>query len=748
VILTSSSVIGNVWSNGATTQAITVSTAGDYGVTITYGNGCTAQSVTTAVSVTPTVIPLLSISTANTTVCQNASTVFTATATNGGNAPSYQWKVNGVNAGSNSATFTTTTLTNGQTVTCILTSNANCANPTAANSNTITMVVNNCSGVANTQLTTTYCGIQNIALNAAIACNAVVGATNYDFEFTNLTTNVVGIKTVTGTSVSLNSVTPAFQYGTQYNVRVRAKVGGVYGNYSTTCVIGTVCNPSICGVPLTKLRTSDCGKLNLSPLTGQIIANAVTAASQYQFEFRNISTNAVYATKLQTSNALALNTVTPALQYNTQYNVKVRAYIGGIAGTYGDNCVIGFIGDPNAAVANTQLTTASCGATNLVLTGTIACNAVTGATNYEWEFMNQSNTTLVSTITTTSTSLSLNSVNGLQWNTQYNVRVRAYIGTLAGSYSVACLIGITPNPNIVVPSTKLRTNDCGKLNFGLGNFLVADAVSGANQYEFEVRDVNTNAFIANKIQASNGLYFNTIPQLQWGTQYKVSVRARISTTWGTFGTPCIIGFICNPAICGVPTTNLRTSDCGKLNFNFSTGLVVASTVYGATLYEFEITDLTTNAVSVQSRTTMNLVFNTVVPALQNNRQYSIKVRATISGVVGTYGSACTIGFVSGSREGLEAEEMNAEEILNENIFNINVYPNPFNQQATLFIQSSKSDKAQVQIFDMVGNLVWNEQVSTNINVSIGNDFATGTYIVKVLNENGEQAMHRMVKLND
>jgi hypothetical protein len=86
--------------------------------------------------------------------------------------------------------------------------------------------------------------------------------------------------------------------------------------------------------------------------------------------------------------------------------------------------------------------------------------------------------------------------------------------------------------------------------------------------------------------------------------------------------------------------------------------------------------------------------------------------------------------------------------INESIFNLSVYPNPFNQQATLFIQSSKSDKAQVQIFDMVGNLVWNEQVNTNKNVSIGNDFATGTYIVKVLNESGEQATHRLVKLND
>jgi hypothetical protein len=81
--------------------------------------------------------------------------------------------------------------------------------------------------------------------------------------------------------------------------------------------------------------------------------------------------------------------------------------------------------------------------------------------------------------------------------------------------------------------------------------------------------------------------------LQWGTQYKISVRARISSTWGTFGTACTIGFICDPNVCGVPTTALRTGDCGKLNFNLSTGYAVANTVAGATLYEFEITDIST-----------------------------------------------------------------------------------------------------------------------------------------------------------
>jgi hypothetical protein len=290
-------------------------------------------------------------------------------------------------------------------------------------------------------------------------CNAVAGATNYDFEFTNLTTSVVAVKTTSSNSVGLNSVTPAIQFGTQYNVRVRAKVGGVYGNYGTVCLIGTVCNPSICGVPATQLRTGDCGKLNLSPLTGQVIADPVAAASQYEFEFRNISTNALYATKLQTSNVILLNSVSPAMQWNTQYNVKVRAYIAGVAGTYGNNCVIGFIPDPSVVgVPNTQLTTSYCGKTNLALTGSITCTAVTGAGTYEWEFKNQANTTVVATKTTTSTGLNLSTVSGLQWNTQYNVRVRAYIGAVGGNYNVSCLIGLIPDPAISgVPATKIRT---------------------------------------------------------------------------------------------------------------------------------------------------------------------------------------------------------------------------------------------------------------------------------------------------
>ncbi len=74
--------------------------------------------------------------------CSGTSITYTATPTNGGAAPSYQWQVNGGNVGANQSTYTTSTLANNDQVSCILTSNVRCKSGDPATSNIITVTVN------------------------------------------------------------------------------------------------------------------------------------------------------------------------------------------------------------------------------------------------------------------------------------------------------------------------------------------------------------------------------------------------------------------------------------------------------------------------------------------------------------------------------------------------------------------------------------------------------------------------------
>ncbi|MCB0698846.1 MAG: hypothetical protein KDC11_03320, partial [Chitinophagaceae bacterium] len=101
----------------------------------------TATSNTVTMTVNPNLTPSVTIAATATTICSGTSVTFTPTPTNGGTSPAYQWKVNGSNVATGS-TYTTTTLANGDQITCVMTSNDPCASPTTATSNTITMTVN------------------------------------------------------------------------------------------------------------------------------------------------------------------------------------------------------------------------------------------------------------------------------------------------------------------------------------------------------------------------------------------------------------------------------------------------------------------------------------------------------------------------------------------------------------------------------------------------------------------------------
>ena len=80
----------------------------------------------------------ITISASSNPFCIGNSVTFTATHTNGGSSPTYQWKVNGVNVSIDS--LYTYYPVNGDMVSCVFTSSASCVTGNPATSNTITMI--------------------------------------------------------------------------------------------------------------------------------------------------------------------------------------------------------------------------------------------------------------------------------------------------------------------------------------------------------------------------------------------------------------------------------------------------------------------------------------------------------------------------------------------------------------------------------------------------------------------------------
>ena len=124
-----------------TIASSTIAMAGTYSVTITVG-GCNSLAGTSSVVINAAVTPSVTVVASPAgAICSGTSVTFTATPTNGGATPTYQWQVNGANAGTNMSTFSSSTLSNGDVVTCILTSDAACVSPATVTSLGITMTV-------------------------------------------------------------------------------------------------------------------------------------------------------------------------------------------------------------------------------------------------------------------------------------------------------------------------------------------------------------------------------------------------------------------------------------------------------------------------------------------------------------------------------------------------------------------------------------------------------------------------------
>ena len=178
VTLTSSAFTGNQWFKdnsvipGQTSTTYGATTTGSYTVRVTNG-GCDVLSAPVVVTVNPTLTPSVSIAVNGNNVPTGTNMIFTATPTNGGASPNYDFRVGGVSVQNGSSNqYSSTTLTNGQQVTCVMTSNANCLGSNNPTSNTITV-----SLLPNITITGRAFHITN-AIIPTVSANLTVDATD------------------------------------------------------------------------------------------------------------------------------------------------------------------------------------------------------------------------------------------------------------------------------------------------------------------------------------------------------------------------------------------------------------------------------------------------------------------------------------------------------------------------------------------------------------------------------------------
>jgi gliding motility-associated-like protein len=201
-------VNGNpVGTNNATFATNTLVDGDVIEVEITSNDVCasvpTATSNTITIEVVSGFTPAVSIATDSLTTCTGLNVTFTATATGVGYAPSYQWKLDGANVGTDSPVLVLSTIGDGQEVSVEITSNDDCALVPTATSNTLIMVVRNAPPLVLTKRD--ECGI--FTGNGYINFEATTNTYKFDFsegiEYTgpvppSISTTLIGTNTVPG----------------------------------------------------------------------------------------------------------------------------------------------------------------------------------------------------------------------------------------------------------------------------------------------------------------------------------------------------------------------------------------------------------------------------------------------------------------------------------------------------------------------------------------------------------------------
>ncbi len=457
-------------------------------------------------------IPVADFTADVTTLCATASVSFTDASTN--TPTSWSWDFgDGNTSTSQNPTYSYAA---GGTYTVALT--ATNSSGSDVETKTSYMTVSDCQ---TTQVRTIDCGITVSSFQQYIYADIVSGAEAYEFVYTNIATSQQFTKERPNYINSLYWAN-ANEIGAIYDVKVRVKVAGVWSSYGATCQISS---PN--SIPTTQLRALDCG-ITVSNFNQYLFANPVPDAQSYQFLYTNTVTNQQFS-KIRPNYVNSLYWAN-ATEPGAIYDVQIRIKMGGTWGNYGAVCQV----SAPSSIPTTQLRALDCGITVSKFNQYLFAIPVLGAQSYQFLYTNTATSQQF-------TKIRPNYVNSLYWGNAleigatYDVQIRIMMDGIWGNYGATCQVS-TP---VTIPTTQVRSIDCGATVSSFSQYIYANQIIGAEEYQFlYTNSITSQQYTKTRVNYVNSLSWAGITDLS--ATYDVKVRLKFNGVWGNYGPTCQI----------------------------------------------------------------------------------------------------------------------------------------------------------------------------------------------------------------
>ncbi|MCE3297351.1 MAG: hypothetical protein K0R65_3065, partial [Crocinitomicaceae bacterium] len=277
------------------------------------------------------------------------------------------------------------------------------------------------------------------------------------------------------------------------------------------------------------------------------------------------------------------------------------------------------------------------------------------------------------------------------YDSTYAIRVAvSNDGTSFSAYGSSCNI-TAPS----IPATQVQASQCGSTLATPTTAIIADAVSGATHYRFEIDGG------AQYVTKTTRTLYQANFTYAYNTTYAIRVAASTDgTNFGAYGASC------NITTSAAPTTQIQASQCGTTLPTVSTAMI-ADAVTGATHYRFDI-DLGTQTVTKTTRTLYLGNFTYTLGAT-----YAIRVSYSTDGTnFFPYGSLCSMTAPSSALKQDESIDEATGDLMTD--ISVEAFPNPNSGDFTV----SASHEGTFNIINEVGQLI------QTVNITKENNFET------------------------